>query len=78
MSSRGNEERGGEGAQYRQKAAHMRKLAEQAQNETARTAYVALEGSWLKLAEKTEEFSSLTHGAENDQEEDEDGERRSA
>ena len=39
---------------YRTKAAHMRRLANQAQNETARSTYLLLEASWLRLAETAE------------------------
>ena len=36
---------------YRAKAAHMRRLSDQALNEAARTAYRLLEASWLRLAD---------------------------
>ena len=39
---------------YRSKASHMRRLANQAQNETARGTYLLLEASWLRLAESSE------------------------
>ena len=42
---------------YRTKAAHMRRLANQAQNETARSTYLLLEASWLRLAENNEKKS---------------------
>ena len=37
----------------------MRKLADQAQSDVTRSAYIALEGSWLRLAQKSEEFSEI-------------------
>ena len=37
----------------------MRKLADQAQNDLARAAYIALEAGWLRLARKSEEFSMV-------------------
>ena len=55
-------ERAAETAEYRMKAAHMRKLADQAQNDVARAAYVALEVSWLRLAQKSEDsFATTAH-----------------
>ena len=39
---------------YRTKAAHMRRLANQAQTEAARATYLLLEASWLRLAETSE------------------------
>ena len=39
---------------YRTKAAHMRRLADQSQNEMARSTYLSLEASWLRLAATAE------------------------
>ena len=48
---------------YRTKAGHMRRLANQAQNETARSTYLLLEASWLRLAESYEGKSTAGQAA---------------
>jgi len=44
---------------YRTKAAHMRRLADQSQTEIARTTYLSLEASWLRLAATAEKVMNL-------------------
>lgn len=39
---------------YRDRAAEMRKLADDAQTEASRKSFLLLEGNWLRLAEQAE------------------------
>lgn len=41
---------------YRVKAAHMRRLADQSHDNFARTAYLSLEASWLRLEQRAAEL----------------------
>jgi hypothetical protein len=47
-------ETGADSGFYRTKAAHMRRLADQSHNEIARSTYLLLEASWLRLAATAE------------------------
>ena len=45
---------------YRERAKEMRALADTAQTESTRAAYLRLEASWLRLAEESEKIEKIS------------------